>query len=1018
MKTRKLVLIIVTLLCNEILSAPFDSGYITWTQPNGVTFVARSWGDEFENWMETDNGYRIINGPNQYFYYAVLDSRGEFYPSNYKVGIDKPLSTSYLLQRTQDRIQQIEQERIDFGEQLQINFNNYINDPRFNGNTTPPMHVAIVLVDFTPSVRGDYTKADFDTLFFSTNYYISPAPNEDPRSPNSEQVFGSFRDYYLNQSLGRLDIRGKINDDRSIMNPTDPNNPTKPQWVIMPYSKSFYDLTPRFEVIPLIIEQINAQLPFNFDNYDAIGFIYAGEGDNIAGGTCAFGGYGKLFAAYEKYHQTFAHIGIPAHEFAHNLGAYDEYNGTFNPGEWDLMAQGMYNGPDYYNTGAYRGSCPAPFDPAYRIMYGWISTRLLTPPTPPPSFIIEYDPDYPIFYKVEIPASDEYFIIERRRKNGFDRYTPAKEVNNINFPPKGILLWHIAPQKSLNFDMVELELANNDPLHRTLNRFPSPLGSVQDFTDLSTPSSKKRNGDLSYVSIDNIEWIGDEATGHAVLEFDLNALQINGNETWAQDMDLTQSVFINSGATLTISQGININIVGSSSSQTKFYVLNGGTLIIEGADGNEATINSTTQWGGIVIYGNGIFQGDYCTLTNAKKTFEMLNENSNCTINNSKIRVADQGCIFQGNISINNTSFENAPVSIEKSNTGSQVTRCKFSTDNLNQNGLGLVNPATSYLLLRNCTINGFHVGILLGEESQPYWDRTTQIVILNNIISNCQKSIEIQLGSITINFNNFYNNAQNNYLGTNYLMVNPLYVDPVNKNFSLQWGSGCIDAGNPLPLYNDPDGTRNDMGGLFYNQSPVVPTDFYFLKDVNNHPELHWTGVDHLTYKIYAEYELYAGGTLNVTYTATAETYTDITVTLVRAHYANQQVTYSVTSVNNLEQESAHSTVITLNVYGGIWKKSFTDSSFVPVVYNLFPAYPNPFNPSTNIAFDLPENSLVTLKVYNVTGEEIKTLVNNTLTAGRHNVVFEGNGIPSGIYFVRIVTKDYLNTKKLILMK
>ena len=876
------------------------------------------------------------------------------------------------------------------------------------------MRIAIVLVDFTPTLRRNYAKAAFDTLFFSTNYYISPDQNHDPRTPDLEQVFGSFRDYFLNQSLGRLNIIGKFGNDRSIINPVDPYIPQEPKWVVMPNSRDYYDNNfSKAAVMAMVKTEAENQLSVDLDLYDKIGFIYADDGHNYHGGTEAGGS--TNFSSDERYRSTFSHIGITAHEFAHTLGAGDEYYGEVDPHFWSLMAQGLRNGPMYENQ-VYKGNCPAPFSPAYRIKFNWVGPQLVQ--TPVNNISIEYSDTYPIFYKVDIPASDEYFIIERRKKDGFDFYTPTYEGERNN-PPPGILIWHIAPSAPLAegrySDLVELEFADNNYQYYD-DRFPYQITSPQSFSHLTLPSSNKRNGYNSQVEINNITLI--PATGSAKIDVNITALQINGYQSWNEDIELDQSVIIHSGSTLEINQGVDVNVTGSYSSDVRFYIEDGGSLLISGSEGNGVAINSTTQWGGIVIYGNGVFQGDYSTLTNAKKTFEMLNENGSCTINNSNIREAEQGCTFQGNISINNTSFENAPVSIEKSNTGSQVTRCKFSTDNLNQNGLGLVNPATSYLEVRNCTFNGFHIGLLFGIEDGTYFNRTQQIVVLNNIFSNCQKSIYIQLGAVSISYNDFYNNNENNYLGTNYLMVNPLYINPANKNFNLQWGSGCIDAGNPLPLYNDPDGTRNDMGGLFYDQSPVVPADFYFLKDVNNHPELHWTGADHLTYKIYAEYELYAGGTLNVTYTATVETYTDVTVTLVRAHYANQQVTYSVTSVNNLEQESAHSTVITLNVYGGIWKKSFTDSSFVPVVYNLFPAYPNPFNPSTNIAFDLPENSPVTLKVYNVTGEEIKTLVNNTLTAGRYHVVFEGNGIPSGIYFVRIVTKDYLSTKKLILMK
>jgi molybdopterin converting factor small subunit len=93
---------------------------------------------------------------------------------------------------------------------------------------------------------------------------------------------------------------------------------------------------------------------------------------------------------------------------------------------------------------------------------------------------------------------------------------------------------------------------------------------------------------------------------------------------------------------------------------------------------------------------------------------------------------------------------------------------------------------------------------------------------------------------------------------------------------------------------------------------------------------------------------------------------------------------------------------------------------------FTLSQNYPNPFNPATTIRFTLPEASLVSIKVYNLIGEEVATLVNNTLTGGSHSVVFNAANLASGVYLYRIQTNlsgsktgnVFTQTKKMILLK
>ncbi len=85
---------------------------------------------------------------------------------------------------------------------------------------------------------------------------------------------------------------------------------------------------------------------------------------------------------------------------------------------------------------------------------------------------------------------------------------------------------------------------------------------------------------------------------------------------------------------------------------------------------------------------------------------------------------------------------------------------------------------------------------------------------------------------------------------------------------------------------------------------------------------------------------------------------------------------------------------------------------------FSLNQNFPNPFNPNTEIKYSIPSRSFVTLKVYNILGNEVKTLVNENKDAGEYSINFNANNLPSGVYFYRISAGNYTSLKKMILLK
>ena len=89
-----------------------------------------------------------------------------------------------------------------------------------------------------------------------------------------------------------------------------------------------------------------------------------------------------------------------------------------------------------------------------------------------------------------------------------------------------------------------------------------------------------------------------------------------------------------------------------------------------------------------------------------------------------------------------------------------------------------------------------------------------------------------------------------------------------------------------------------------------------------------------------------------------------------------------------------------------------------IPKQFELYQNYPNPFNPTTVIRYGIPKESTVKLVVYNILGEVIKTLVENKQKAGSYEVNFNASNMATGIYIYRIQAGDFVETKKMILLR
>jgi len=96
----------------------------------------------------------------------------------------------------------------------------------------------------------------------------------------------------------------------------------------------------------------------------------------------------------------------------------------------------------------------------------------------------------------------------------------------------------------------------------------------------------------------------------------------------------------------------------------------------------------------------------------------------------------------------------------------------------------------------------------------------------------------------------------------------------------------------------------------------------------------------------------------------------------------------------------------------------SISSTENIPSEYNLFQNYPNPFNPTTKIEFGLPEDAQVQLIIYNILSEKVKTLIHKEMRAGYYSREFNASFYASGIYIYRLIANDFVDVKKMLLVK
>ncbi|MFH1735299.1 MAG: T9SS type A sorting domain-containing protein [bacterium] len=299
-----------------------------------------------------------------------------------------------------------------------------------------------------------------------------------------------------------------------------------------------------------------------------------------------------------------------------------------------------------------------------------------------------------------------------------------------------------------------------------------------------------------------------------------------------------------------------------------------------------------------------------------------------------------------------------------------------------------------------------------------------------------------------TLSFN--YNCVPGLTGGNGNIGGNPRFVNPALDDYNLQANSPCIDTGDPLSP-PDPDGTRCDMGAMFYDQGGSYPEFVVNMTYVSGSP-VPLTG-GQLIFDIYVLND--SGEPQNYDAWLASEFEGGNPTTLVMRSFTNFQSGWAINRPGMFYPVSGAWAAGNYEFFarcgdepGIVWQEDsfpFTKSglsdgrdfvpfpvagapnpfdridegaSTTPSEFLVTGAYPNPFNPMTTISFGLPSASLVKLEVYDLQGRTVATLMNGWREAGSHEAIFHAAELSSGVYLYHLQAGEHRSIGKMMLMK
>lgn len=867
-------------------------------------------------------------------------------------------------------------------------------------------NVLVILVDFSDNTAGT-AASYFDNLLFG----------------NAQ---GNMAHYFRQISYNNLDV-------------VTVHQPSSTGWRRAPNSYSYYVNNQNgFGSYPQNAQKLAedaialADPLVDFSNYDndgdnfvdALFIIHAGTGAEYSGNNAHIwshawgtnsvqsvdGVYANAYTMEPEYWAAPGDMtcGVYAHEMGHMVfglpDLYDTGNDSYGLGRWSLMAGGSWNGT--------LGNSPAHPDAWSRVQMGFVIPTVVATSSPGAS-IPAVANNATIFKLTSATGTSQYALVENRQQTGYD----------AGLPSNGLLIYHVDEATASNSNQWY-------PGHTSSGHYKVALEQADGLWQLEQHTNNGNSGDAFPGSAANRNYTSSSTP---------NSSDYSGAATGIAVQNIS-----NSGATMTA------DLAGSSPSSITVTYPNGGETLIEGTT-DTIRWSSTGISGNVRIDLNRTYPGGTWTtiVTSAPNTGSYLRNVPTGSSTTARIRIVSLNNTSISDISNANFTINAGTVTVTSPNGGE--TWLEGTTDTIRWTSTGFTENVK--IELNRTYPTGTWVALVASAPNTGSYPR--------NVPTGTTNTARIRISRVSRADVNDVSNANFAISGGSIAVVSPnggeTWLEGTTD--TLRWTSSGFTENVKIELNRSyPSGTWVTLvasapnTGSYPRNVPTGATTSARVRisrvsraDVNDISNANFT-IQGPTITVLDPNggETWIEGTQDTIRWSSTNLNENVKIELNRSYPTGAWAVLVASAPNTgsylRNVPTGASTAARVRI-SGVTRADVTDVSnanftirppgsppfehdnTIASEFRLQQNYPNPFNPNTEIRFDLPEAINVELKVFNILGQEIVTLVDEVRAAGAYRVLWDGKNaagstVASGVYIYQIKTPHFTDAKKMLMSR